>query len=69
MSFNYSKLAGRIKEKFKTQSAFASAMEMSERTLSQKLNNKIAMKQDEILKACELLEVPMEEMHLYFFNL
>ena len=68
MSFNYSKLAGRIKEKFGTQSNFAKAMELSERSLSLKMNNRKAWKQTEILKASELLEIDTEQVHLYFFT-
>lgn len=38
MAFDYSKLKGRIIEKYNSQSSFANAMEWSERTLSLKLN-------------------------------
>ena len=38
MAFDYSKLKGKIVEKFQTQQAFAKAMELSERSLSLKLN-------------------------------
>lgn len=69
MSFNYSKLLGRIKEIMGTQAAFAEIMMLSEKTLSMKLNNKIAWKQTEILKACELLDIPPEDVYLYFFTL
>lgn len=41
MSFDYSKLRGRIVEKFGTQVNFAKAIKLSERTLSLKLNGKI----------------------------
>ena len=68
MSFNYSKLFGRIKEKFCTQGRFSKAMGLSERSLSLKLNNKMPWKQNEILRACSLLEISVEEVHLYFFN-
>ena len=57
MSFKYAKLSGRIKEKFKTQERFAEAMNMSPRSISLKLNNKREWKQNEIDKACELLEI------------
>ena len=62
MSFKYAKLSGRIKEKFKTQERFAEAMNMSPRSISLKLNNKREWKQNEIDKACELLEIPTSEM-------
>ena len=68
VSFNYSKLAGRIKEKFGTQSNFAKAMGLSERSLSLKMNNRMPWKQTEILKASELLDIDTEQVHLYFFT-
>lgn len=68
MSYDYSRLRGKIVEKFKSQRRFALAMGMSERTLSLKLSNKHYWKQPEILKAIELLGIPQEEITLYFFN-
>jgi len=67
MTFNYSKLKGRIIEKFGNQSEFAKAMNCSERTMSLKLNNKIPWRQTEICRALELLCVPIEEVSEYFF--
>lgn len=69
MAYNYSKLLGRITEKFKTQGCFASEMGLSERSLSRKLNCKVGFKQKEITKACQLLEIPENEMPDYFFTL
>lgn len=69
MSFNYAKLLGRIKEKSGSQSLFAKSMGISEKSISMKLNNKLAWKQKEILKACEVLEIPNQEINLYFFTL
>ena len=69
MAFDYSKLLGRIKEKYGTHGNFASAMGWSEKTTSLKLNNKKAWKQTEIVKACELLKISNKEICLYFFTL
>lgn len=69
MSFDYSKLDGRITEIFGTRYAFAKQMEFSERTLSLKMNGKIEWKQTEMHKACELLNIPVEEIPVYFFTL
>lgn len=66
MSFKYAKLSGRIKEKFKTQERFAEAMNMSPRSISLKLNNKREWKQNEIDKACELLEIQTSEIGEFF---
>ena len=68
MPFNYAKLEGKIKEICGTQSAFASKMGLSERSVSLKLNNQREWKQTEILKICELLDINVNEVHNYFFN-
>lgn len=68
MAFNYSKLKGRIVEKFGTQSAFAKALGVSQRTLSLKMQNKIYFRQDEINKAMHLLEIPLDDAREYFFT-
>lgn len=68
MSFDQSKLRGRIIEKFNTQSAFSRAMGVSERTLSLKLNGKIYFTQNEIALIAELLEIPQKEIQIYFFT-
>ena len=64
---SYAKLRGRIVEKFGSQSAFAAKMEWREALLSAKLNNKSEWAFAEVMKACELLESPVSEAHLYFF--
>lgn len=68
MAFDYSKLRGKIKEVFGTQSAFAKAMGLSGVTLSAKLNNTVAFTQAEINKACSLLKIPLEFIPVYFFT-
>ena len=68
VKFDYSKLKGRIREIFDTQSAFAEAMGISAITLSAKLNNKVQWKSSEIDKACELLKIAKEEIPIYFFT-
>ena len=66
MAFDYSKLRGRIIEKFGTQKKFAQAMGVSDRTLSLKMNNAILFRQDEIAKATELLELSISDANEYF---
>lgn len=67
MAFNYSKLKGKIVEKYGTQSSFASAMGWSERTLSLKMTCRIPWKQEDIVKAVELLELDESDIPAYFF--
>lgn len=68
MSFEYSKLAGRIKEMFGSQLNFSKAMGLSEHSLSLKINNKLGWKQSEMLNACRLLKIDAKEIHIYFFT-
>ena len=69
MAFDYSKLRGKIVEKFGTQTEFSKAMNLSERTISLKLNGGRAWKQDEICRAVGLLELSNEDIQDYFFTL
>ena len=69
MTFDYSRLTNRINEVFKTQSAFAVAMKMSEKALASKLSGRKDFTADEIHDAVKLLEIPADEVHAYFFTL
>lgn len=69
MAFDYSKLRGKIREVFKTQSAFAEAMGMSTTSLSAKLNNQVEFSQKEIEQAVKLLKISKEKISAYFFAL
>ena len=66
--FDYSKLLGKIKEKCGTQERFAILMNMSSVTLSKKLNGKSEWTQEEINKACDILEIDPIEIPVYFFT-
>lgn len=68
MEFNYQKLLGRITEKMGSQAEFARRMELSERTISLKLNGKVPFKQNEIVKASNLLEIDNSDIAAYFFT-
>lgn len=68
MAYDYSALCGKIVEICKTQSAFAARMNLSERTVSLKLNNLRTWKQPEIVKACEVLAIPDSDIARYFFK-
>lgn len=65
---SYAKLRGRIREKFRTQGAFAEAMGMHPTTLSKKLAGLVDWTRQEIEKASKLLKIPAEEIHVYFFT-
>lgn len=68
MEYDYSKLAGRITEKFKSNCKFAEALGISDSSISAKLNNKTSFSQREILDSIELLDIPVEELKGYFFK-
>ena len=69
MVYNFDKLKGKIKEVFKTQNQFATAMNMAPNTLSAKLNNQFEFSSNEISKAIELLNVTSgEEAWNIFFT-
>lgn len=69
MAYDYAKLNGKIVEKCGTQAVFAERMGLSERTISSKLNNKVAFKQPEIQKALPILGLTESDIQAYFFTL
>lgn len=64
---NYSKLRGRIYEKFGSIAAFADAMESGKPSISRKLRGIIPWTQKDILRAVRLLDIPNENIADYFF--
>lgn len=69
MAYDYAKLNGKIVEKCGTQAVFAERMGLSERTISLKLNNKVAFKQPEIQKTLPILGLTESDIQAYFFTL
>lgn len=67
--FDYSVLKGKIVEVFGSQKAFADALNISERTLSLKLNNKVYFSQDEMLDSAKLLGVDSSGIKALFFTI
>lgn len=68
MSYDYSKLKGKIVEVCGSQSAFAKAMDWSDRTTTAKLNSKVYWKQPEICKALDILGIDYKHIQIYFFK-
>lgn len=68
MKYDYSKLRGRIREKFGTESAFAAYLGMNRATLSAKLNGRVQMDQYAIAVFCRALDIPTEQIGIYFFT-
>lgn len=67
--FDYSKLRGKIIEKYGSQSNFAKKMKLSERTISLKMAGKIEWRQSEIRNAVALLELEDKDICPYFFTI
>lgn len=68
MSYDLSKLRGRIIEKYGTLGAFSIDMGWSERTNGFKINGSIEWKQSEMIKASRLLDIKTSEIEQYFFK-
>lgn len=69
MKFDYRRLKGRIKEMYGTQNELAEAVGLSFVSISKKLNNLRQFKQSDIDKITEVLNIPKEEIPIYFFTL
>lgn len=68
MTKDFSKLSGRIVEKYGTQYNFAIALGLSERSLSLKLNNKVGWRDEEMERAIDLLDLDLNDIPAYFFS-
>ena len=68
VQFTYAKLRGRIKEKFGTETRFATALGVSLVTVSKKLNGMVQFTKKDIEKWCNILGIPIEEAGAYFFT-
>jgi transcriptional regulator with XRE-family HTH domain len=66
--YDTSKLKGRIIEKFDKQNAFAKAVGSSSSFVSQYLNGRKDLTQPVIDKWAEVLDIPADEIHTYFFK-
>ena len=69
--FDYSRLIGRIIEKFGTRKSFAKAVGYSENTISKKLSGKIPISTNDIINwsSPSLLDISYTEIPEYFFKL
>ena len=69
MKYDYSKLNGRITEICGTQAIFAKQMKRSERSISNKLQQKVPFNQPEIDNAIVILKLTMNDIPDYFFKM
>lgn len=68
MVFDFSRLRGRIVERYGSCDRFAAAMGRSKVWLSSRLNNAVSWRGPEIREAAELLGIPPEEIPSFFLN-
>lgn len=68
IKYDYSKLRGKIKEVCGTQEIFANKIGLSSVSVSNKLNNGIPWKQEEIERSLSALGINHTEIYLYFFT-
>lgn len=68
MVYDYSKLSGKIKEKFGTQDRFADALKLGRVSLSLSLNSKREFSQEEINTAIDVLGLEKSDIPEYFFT-
>lgn len=68
MGWKYDKLRGRIKEICGTQDAFAEKLGIGHVSASRRLNNQLDFSQDEIFRACDILDIDLSDLPAYFFT-
>lgn len=67
-NYDYSKLNGRITEICGTQTKFAERMNLSQHSVSNKLNGKKTFRQDEIERSIKVLGLQKSDIPAYFFT-
>lgn len=68
MRFDYSRLRGRIREFDLTIDECADEAGIARSTFSLKINGHFGFKQEEIIRLCRVLAIPLEHIHRYFFQ-
>lgn len=68
MKFEYRKLKGRIVEKYGTRENFGKYLNLSNVSLSKKLNGETGFSQKDIIKWCELLDIDLHNVGDYFYE-
>lgn len=69
MEFDYSKLKGRIIERYGSQGAFVNELPIGNVAFTQKMKGRVAFKNDEIMNMAEKLDIDKHEIPNYFFCL
>ena len=64
---SYSKLRGRIVEKYGSQERFCEAVGISSVSMSKKMTGQTGFSQQDIIKWCSLLDIELNDVGDYFF--
>ena len=67
LDFQYSKLKGRIVEKYGTMEAFGKQLNISKTQLSKKMNGKAGFSQADIVKWSGLLDIELSDVGSFFY--
>lgn len=67
MDFKYSKLRGRIIEKYGTMDAFAKEIDISKTQMSKKMNGKSGFSQADIIRWSRLLDIDLTDVGSFFY--
>lgn len=63
----YPKLRGIMAEHGISQSNMAERLGISQQAMTKKMNNKTAFSQKDMVRICEILDIPIADVGLYFF--
>ena len=69
VKFSYTDLKGRIDDMYGSQRNFSKVVNLSETSVSSKLNSKSAFTDREIVYWCRLLKIELHEVNRYFFTI
>ena len=67
-ALTYSKLRGRIVEKYGSQEKFCDVVGLSSVSVSNKMTGQTGFSQKDILKWCELLDIDIKEVGDFFYS-
>lgn len=67
VKMNYALLRGKIRAKYGTERHFSEVLQTSQMNVSRKFNGKTDFTRRDMIKWCSLLDIPLEEVGIYFF--
>ena len=67
MGYDYSKLRGRIVEKYCNVKAFADVLGVSRQSVDAMLHDKVGLTRDKMVIWAELIDIPAKDYLVYFF--